>query len=128
MTEKPKKSSTRQKAFKRGVLAEKAAGLILRIKGYKIISTRFKTPVGEVDIIAHKGNTLVFVEVKARRTEEDAAQSITPRQQKRITRAASSFLASHSEYEGHDCRFDAILITGLKPPKHIENAWMAEDS
>lgn len=128
MTEKPKKSSTRQKAFKRGVLAEKAAAMMLRFKGYKILSTRYKTPFGEVDIIAYKAKTLVFIEVKARSTVEAAAESITPRQQKRITRAASSFLASHKEYEGFDCRFDAVLITGLRPPKHIENAWMAQDS
>lgn len=126
MGHKPKKSSTRQGAFKRGVLAEKAAGVYLRVKGYKILATRYKIPVGEVDIIAKKGNTLVFVEVKARANIDDAAASITPRQQKRIAKAASSFLANHGEFEGLDCRFDAILISGLTKPTHIENAWLVE--
>ena len=64
---------TRVKAYRRGLFAETVAALLLRLKGYAIVARRYKTPVGEIDLVALKGKRLAFIEVKRRKTKEDAA-------------------------------------------------------
>ena len=71
----------RQAAFRTGVSAESRAAAYLVGRGYAIAARRFKSPVGEVDIVARRGPELLFVEVKARHRLDDAALSVTPRQQ-----------------------------------------------
>lgn len=110
----------------KGRLAEEAAIWHLRLKGWRILERRFVTgrgsQAGEVDIIAVKGKLLAFVEVKARASQEAAAQSILPRQQQRIVRGAEAYLARHPELAQHDIRFDAVLISGLTIT-HLPDAW-----
>ena len=74
----------KQDAYKRGLKAEKLAAVFLKIKGYDILAQRFKTPVGEIDLIARKGETLVIAEVKQRGSVEDALESVTPKMRRRI--------------------------------------------
>lgn len=112
----------RQETYRRGLIAEGAAKWFLRVKGYRILRQRYKCPLGEIDIIARKGDTIVFVEVKHRQTGDKAREAISPRQQQRITRAAEHFLKSQGTQHIR-CRFDAVL---LHPPfgiDHIKNAW-----
>ena len=71
----------RQVAFRLGLSAESRAAAYLMAKGYRILAKRFRTPYGEIDIIARRRNLLAFVEVKARATLDDAAFAVTPRQQ-----------------------------------------------
>ncbi|MEE8371925.1 MAG: YraN family protein [Sphingomonadales bacterium] len=115
----------RQAAYRRGGRGEMRAALLLRLKGYRILERRWRVPVGEVDLIARKGNLVVFVEVKARATNRAAAESILYRQRRRIERAASAFLAVRPELSGLGARFDAILIAPGRWPKHIKAAWLS---
>ncbi len=120
-----KRLINRKKAFKKGIWAEKIVFLLLMLKGYRVLATRYKRSVGEVDLIAKKGNVLVFCEVKARKTDQEAAESITLKQRQRITRAAEYFVSEHKSYHDHAMRFDAILVSGLFSVRHVKAAWSA---
>jgi putative endonuclease len=116
----------RAAAFRQGLSAENRAALLLVAKGFRIAARRFKTPVGELDIVARRRQTLLFVEVKARARLDDAAEAVTPRQQKRIVAAAQYWLASHPDDCAKYIRFDVILVTGWGFPRHIAGAFDAE--
>ena len=109
----------------KGADAETMAADYLARQGYDIIARRYKTKFGEIDLIARRKNTLCFVEVKIRQTDEDALTSVTARSQKRIENAALHFIALHPEYTDYDMRFDVVAIS--KPFKilHLDNAWQA---
>jgi putative endonuclease len=115
----------RQAAFGVGVTAEGRAAAYLERHGYAIAARRFKSKVGEVDIVARRGAELLFVEVKARRRLEDAALSVTPRQQRRIVAAAEAWLADHPDDGGCDIRFDVILVARDGRAQHIAAAFDA---
>ena len=82
----------RQIAFRTGISAESRAAAFLIAKGFRILARRWRSPVGEIDIIARRRSLLVFVEVKARDRLDDAAWSVTDRQ--RLRTAAGSFTTS----------------------------------
>jgi len=106
-----------------GLLFETLAALVLQFKGYRILARRYKTPVGEIDIVAQRGKVVVFCEVKGRATMDQALSSVTPTMQNRITRAAQYFIAGHPEKATFDLRFDLVA---LAPPffwRHLDNAW-----
>lgn len=89
------------------------------------MAQRYKTPVGEIDLIVHKKGMLVFVEVKARKTLEEAAQSITKRMQGRITRAGQYYISQNPHWGDKEIRFDVITVS---PPffiRHLDNAWLS---
>jgi putative endonuclease len=112
-------------AFRTGVSAEARAGAFLMAKGYRILAKRFRTPYGEIDLVARRRNLLVFVEVKARATLDDAAYAVTPRQQRRIIDAAQAWLMVHPEHAEFDLRFDAMLIAPGRLPRHLLAAFDA---
>jgi putative endonuclease len=116
----------RQSAFRLGVSAEGRAALLLAAKGYRELARRWKSPVGEVDLIVRRGRTLVFVEVKARPTVDAAAWSVLARQKRRIVSAAEAWLAAHPEHAGYDIRFDAVLVAPGRLPQHLIAAFEAE--
>ena len=116
----------RQAAFKLGVSAEGRAALLLAAKGYRELARRWKSPVGEVDLVVRRGKTLVFVEVKARPRIDDAAWSVLTRQKRRIVAAAEAWLAAHPEHAGYDIRFDAVLVAPGRLPLHLVAAFEAE--
>src|ERR1700691_5829170 len=91
----PVKAPARVAAFKTGVSAEARAAAFLIAKGYRILARRFRTPYGEIDIVARRWNLLAFVEVKARASLDEAAYAVTPRQQARIIDAAQAWLMAH---------------------------------
>lgn len=117
------RTSRRRAAEHRGHRAEKRAALLLRLKGFRILTTRYRAPVGEIDLVACRGKLLLAVEVKARTTIADAGAAIDPRQQARIARATEHFLAANPRYANHQIRFDAILDTPGRLPRHIPDAW-----
>ncbi|MBI4031378.1 MAG: YraN family protein [Proteobacteria bacterium] len=113
----------KKESYKFGLLAETAAAVFLMAKGYRILARRYKTPVGEVDLIARRGKTVAFVEVKARRRGADALSSVTPWMQDRISRAAQYYISRNSSFAGCELRFDLIAFA---PPfflRHLDNAW-----
>jgi putative endonuclease len=115
----------RQVAFRTGVTAESRAAAYLTGHGYAIAARRFRSAVGEIDIVARRGAELLFVEVKARARLDDAALSLTPRQQKRIVAAAEAWLAAHPEDGARDIRFDVILVGRDGRARHIAAAFDA---
>ena len=80
-------------------------------------------PVGEIDIVARRGGTLVMVEVKARPDLATAAESLSRRQQDRIARAAAAFLKVRPGCGGLDVRFDVMLVRPWRPAVHLTDAW-----
>jgi putative endonuclease len=123
----PRQSDPKRKdAFLRGISAEQRASLYLAAKGYRTLAKRWKSPAGEIDLVVRRGRVVVFVEVKTRATLDGAAESVLPRQRRRIVAAAEAWLASHPEHCSHDLRFDAILIAPKRLPRHIEAAFEAE--
>ncbi len=113
----------RMKAYQAGLDAENNAAAMLADRGFSVLGRRFRSPAGEIDLIAANGSHLAFVEVKARRTLADAAWSVTPRQQRRIAEAAGHWLQCFPEYEGHDITFDAILVAPRQLPEYIPDAF-----
>jgi putative endonuclease len=106
-----------------GLSAGSRAAAYLVAKGYRIVARRFKTPVGEVDIVARRKDVLVFVEVKARNTLDNAAESLLPRQQRRIAAAASAWLAANPDDAESNIRFDVVLVAPGRIPRHIPAAF-----
>ena len=113
----------RVRAYRRGVLAETLVALLLRLKGHRIVARRYATPVGEIDLVTLKGRRLAFIEVKRRKTVDDAAFSVTAKQKRRIVRAAQYWLASHPGFTGHDLAFDVVLAAPWRFPRVIANAF-----
>ena len=115
--DKPAKiaSPARVAAFRTGLSAEGRAAAFLMAKGYRILAKRFRTPHGEIDIVARQRNLVAFVEVKARASLDDAAYAVTPRQQQRIIDAAQAWLMAHPEHAEFELRFDAMLIAPRTP-------------
>ncbi len=118
-------SSKRVAAFQTGISAESRACYYLFAKGYKILARRFKTPYGEIDVVARRRNLLAFIEVKARAKLDDAAYSVTQKQQQRIIAAAQVWLADHEEHANFDMRFDVVLIAPRHMPRHLMAAFDA---
>ena len=112
-------------AFRTGLSAESRAAAYLMAKGYRILARRFRTPHGEIDLVARRRNLLAFVEVKARATLDEAAFAVTPRQQLRIINAAQAWLVAHPEHAEFELRFDAILIAPRSLPRHLLAAFDA---
>jgi putative endonuclease len=110
-------------AFRTGLSAESRAAMMLVAKGFRILARRWRSPVGEIDIVARRRKLLVFVEVKARADLDTAAQSLDRRQQQRIAAAAEAWLATYPDPGITDMRFDAILIAPGKLPRHIQAAF-----
>lgn len=112
----------RQQAEHKGRRAEWLASWVLRFKGYRVLKQRYKTPVGEIDIVAFKNNCLIAIEVKARKEKEQGKIALTRTQRQRIEKAAALYAGSIN-HTG-PVRFDVMLkgdndffIT------HIKAAW-----
>jgi putative endonuclease len=116
-------SPERVAAFRTGLSAESRAAAWLIAKGYRILARRFRTPHGEIDIVARRRQLLAFVEVKARGSLDEAAYAVTPRQQQRIIAAAQAWLMTHPEHANFELRFDAMLIAPRRLPRHLLGAF-----
>ncbi|MGB7257985.1 MAG: YraN family protein [Pseudolabrys sp.] len=110
-------------AFRTGLSAESRAAAWLIAKGFRILARRWKSPLGEIDIVARRRHLLIFVEVKARTSLDAAAESVTPRQRQRIAAAAEVWLANNPDDGVRDIRFDAMLVAPGKLPRHIPAAF-----
>jgi putative endonuclease len=108
-----------------GIAAECRAKHLLESKSYDILAQRYKTRGGEIDLVAKRGDHLAFVEVKGRKTQDEAAYSILPRQQARIAMAAEVFLSEHLELSQCTTSFDVILVSPAQGCSHIEQAFLA---
>ena len=125
-SDKPPPAPERQAAFRLGLSAETRAAALLIAKGFRIVARRFRSPAGEIDIVAKRGALLIFVEVKARALLDDAAWSVTDRQKRRVVSAATAWLAANPDDANCDMRFDAVLVAPRSLPRHIPGAFEAE--
>jgi putative endonuclease len=113
----------RRHAERGGRRAEAKAALWLQLKGWRILGRRIRTPVGEVDLVARRGRTIAFVEVKARATPAEADLSLDEYRLRRVAAAAEA-LAPRYARSGEDIRIDAIFIVPRRLPRHLANVWL----
>lgn len=113
----------RRQAERRGRGAETLACWYLRLKGWRVLARRARVPGGEVDIVARRGRTLAFVEVKARGSGEAADNSLDRHRLRRVAVAAER-LAPRFMREGDDVRIDALFVVPGKLPRHLPNVWL----
>ncbi len=126
MTKKPENAILRRLRERKGRRAENAAALWLQLKGYRILDRRARTPACEIDLIAVKKNMLVFIEVKLRARQDAALESVTPALRRRIEQAARIWATSRHKLRNHAWRFDIVLLSPGKFPRHMRDAWRAE--
>jgi putative endonuclease len=110
-------------ADRHGRSGERLATWLLRLKGFAILERRFATPHGEIDIVARRGDLLVFVEVKRRPDTAAALGALGGRQRARIARAAAAYLQARPRLAGLACRFDLIAVGRVGWPVHLADAW-----
>jgi putative endonuclease len=115
-------SGNRVQAERRGRRGEALAAWYLRLKGWRIVGTRVKTPRGEIDLVARRGRTLVFVEVKWRRTEAELALAIDDWRLRRVAAAAHALAARFAKPDD-TMRIDVLLLAPGRWPRHIANAY-----
>lgn len=113
----------RRRAYRLGHRAEILAALLLVLKGYRIVARRFRTPVGEIDLIVRRGRRFAFVEVKARDSLAAAADAVSRQQRSRVLRAAEYWLAQNPQAADSDLRFDAVLISRRLAMRHLKDAF-----
>ena len=119
----PGAAARRAAAERRGRRAETWAGWLLRLKGYRVVARRWRGRAGEIDLIARRGRTLAMVEVKARADLATAAGSLGAKGQARIARAASEYLLGRPDLAGLEVRFDVVLASPGRLPRHLPDAW-----
>jgi len=112
------------KAQIRGHRSEALAAWALRLKGYRILERRYRTKVGEIDIIARKGDLVAMVEVKARMTIAAAVDAVTRSSQGRIINAGNIWLARQRDFARLSIRYDIIAVQPRKWPRHFKGAWV----
>jgi putative endonuclease len=109
----------RREAERRGRRAETLATWLLRLKGYRVLARRYRTPAGEIDLIVRRGRQVAFVEVKERPDEAAAMEAVTPAARRRIARAAALWVSRHPAAAKLDLRFDVVLVLPGRLPRHI---------
>jgi len=116
-------TAIRRKALRRGRMSEYVAAVFLMLKGYRILALRHRTRLGEIDIIARKGDLAVFVEVKARRGEAAAVDAVSIAAQKRIRAASDLWLARQADQARLSQRYDIVAIMPGRLPRHFIDAF-----
>jgi putative endonuclease len=118
-----RKLKRRRAAYRRGHAGEQLAALRLLLTGYRILARRYRTKVGEIDLIARRGNVIAFVEVKRRDALAAGLEAVTPQARIRIRRAAELYLRRNPDLADRALRFDVMVITPWAWPRHIVDAW-----
>ena len=114
---------SRRAAERHGHLAEAAAAVWLLFKGYRLIARRYRTPLGEIDLVVRRGKLIAFVEVKARASRREALDSAGRQSEQRMVAAADLWLARHPAAAGRDIRYDMMLVTPWRLPAHLPDAF-----
>jgi putative endonuclease len=116
-------STKRRRAERRGRAAEFLCLWHLRLRGYRLVARRYRTPVGEIDLIVRRGRVLAAVEVKARGDFDTAGEAVLGRHRRRIARALEHFLAHRPDLARLEPRFDVMLVVPRRLPRHLAGAW-----
>ncbi len=115
--------SKRQDHERRGHRGERLASLALMLKGYRIVAQRYRTRLGEIDLIARRGNLVIFVEVKVRPTLVDAMEAIGRMSERRIEAAADLWLMRQRDHARLTLRFDMVAVLPRRWPVHVPNVF-----
>lgn len=113
----------RRRAWRRGHFSEYLAALFLTARGYRIVAIRHRTHLGEIDIIARRGDLAVFVEVKARRQQQQAVDAVSHAAQTRIRAASDLWLARQPDHARLSQRYDIVAILPWRWPRHFRDAF-----
>jgi putative endonuclease len=119
-------TALRRAAEKRGRGAEMLAAWFLRLRGYRVLARRYRTPVGEIDLVVRRGATIAFVEVKRRPSADEAAEAATAAGRRRVARAAALWLAQHPKADQATLRFDVMVVTPGRLPRHLQGVFDAD--
>ena len=113
----------KRKALRKGAIAEYRAALALVLKGYRILAFRYRTKLGEIDIIARKGDLVSFIEVKARATAEDSVFAVNSLTQTRIRNASLHWLKGQKDAGRLSYSYDIIAVRPWRWPEHFRDAF-----
>lgn len=116
-------NARRRKAERRGRLAEAVAAVFLMLKGYRIVAVRHRTPLGEIDLIARKGDLAIFIEVKARHHIEASVDAVSFNAQRRIRAASELWLARRRDHAALSSRYDIVAVAPGRWPAHFTDAF-----
>ena len=115
--------AARLRNYRRGHRGEWLAALALMVKGYRIVARRYRTKLGEIDLIARRGDLVLIVEVKVRPSLIQAMEAIAFTSERRIEAAADLWLARQRDYGRLSVRFDMIAVLPRRWPVHVENVF-----
>jgi len=113
----------RRRSYRRGHRGEWLAAAALMAKGFRILARRYRTKLGEIDLIARRGDLVLIVEVKARRTLVEAMEAVARESERRIEGAADLWLARQPDYGKLSVRFDMMAVMPWRWPVHVENVF-----
>ena len=116
----------RRATHERGRSGETLALVAMMLKGYRPLGRRFSAAGGEIDLVLRRGNTIAFVEVKARARLDDAREAIDARKRARFSRAVRAWLGRHPRYGALTLRADAVFVTPATWPVHVPDAFTIE--
>ncbi|MFB9949864.1 YraN family protein [Rhizobium puerariae] len=119
----PGRRAARRKAERRGHVSEYLAAFYLMAKGYRILAIRYRTKLGEIDLIARKGDLVAFVEVKARIGEQEAIDAVGFATQKRIRAASDLWLSKRKDAARLSRRYDILAVLPGRLPRHFPDAF-----
>ena len=111
-----------------GKIAEFMCRMYMRFSGYRIIAKNYrcgtgkKTPYGELDFVAVKGNVIVFCEVKKRQNNMEFLRALSYQQQQRILNGGQYFMRANPKYKKYEMRFDVFFVKLPFGIKHLKNA------
>ncbi len=116
-------TAKRRRAFRKGHRGEWLAAIALVAKGYRIVARRYRTRLGEIDLIARRRDLVAVVEVKARPTVMEAMDAVGISAERRIEAAADLWLSRQPDHGRLSIRFDLVAVIPWRWPVHVENAW-----
>jgi putative endonuclease len=116
----------RLRARRRGRIGELLCCWHLRLRGWRILARDWRSPVGEIDIVARRGHVLAMIEVKSRADQATGIAAVAPRQQRRIARAAQAFLTTRPELATLAVRFDVMVVSPRRLPHRLPGAWISD--
>lgn len=116
-------AARRRRAYRRGLRAEWLAAAALMVRGYRIVALRHRTRLGEIDLVARRGDLVLIVEVKSRRTLVEAMEALGHASQRRIEAAADLWLARQPDHGRLSIRFDLVAVLPWRWPVHVPDAF-----
>ncbi len=120
-------AARRRKAYRHGRRGEWLAAAALMAKGFRILARRYRTKLGEIDLVARRGDLVLIVEVKARRTLREAMEAVGRGSERRIEGAADLWLSRQPDHGRLSVRFDMVAVLPWRWPVHVENIFQGRN-